>query len=218
GAGAIQINVLRWILPIVGPEPDQVAFIGDNVKQFVLLEEASDGRITLVLLPACLYGDREEIFPSKPEAQKNVSNRVSHPVRSNYVDGVEFPEIKCFVVVARREVGFCAIVKVSDVMDGHQVSIDRRIRQLGILRRPIPVLPRRNHEPPAKHQDEQRRKNQKRATPFGGPKIPSQHDNTKGCKDSGENFSRSLARQVGVVDRESSPGGSRRYQNGNQRS
>src|SRR5215467_7175923 len=119
GAGAIQINVLRWILPIVGPEPDQVAFVGDNVKQFVLLEEASDGRITLVLLPACLYGDREEIFPSKPEAQKNVSNRVSHPVRSNYVDGVEVPEIESFVVVARREIGFRSVIKVSDVVNGY---------------------------------------------------------------------------------------------------
>src|SRR5262245_21948982 len=81
GAGPIDVNVLGGVLSIVCPEPDQIPLVGDDVKQLVLLEEASDGGIALVLLPTCLDGDRYKIFAGKSEAQKNVRNRVSHPVR-----------------------------------------------------------------------------------------------------------------------------------------
>lgn len=46
---AINVDVLRWVLAVVGAQPDDIALVGDDVIQFVLLEEALDGRIVLSL-------------------------------------------------------------------------------------------------------------------------------------------------------------------------
>src|SRR5262245_47931412 len=94
GARPIDVNVLGVVLAIVCPEPDQIPLIGDDVKKLVLLEEAGDGGVALVSLPAGLDGDRYKIFAGKSEAQKNMSNRVSHPVSSNHVDRIELPEVE----------------------------------------------------------------------------------------------------------------------------
>src|SRR5262249_7281700 len=163
---------------VIGPEPDHIAFIRHDVEKLVLLKKTGNGRETLFSLSPGLHRNRQKVLVAKAEAHKNVRNRIAYPVTSDDVEGVEFPEIKCFVVIARREVGFCTVVKVSDVMDGHQVTIDCGMGQFGIFLHPVSVLSRRNHKPPCKNHDEQSQKSEKRTTPFGSPEIPSQHGNT----------------------------------------
>src|SRR5262245_26122865 len=148
GAGPIDVNVLGGVVSIVCPEPDQIPLIGDDIKKLVLLEEASDGGIALVSLPTCLDGDRYKIFAGKSEAQKNVRNRVSHPVRRDHVDRVELPEVEGLGVVSGREIGLGSVFEVSDVVNRHQIAVDGGVRQSGIFGRPISILLGRNCRPP----------------------------------------------------------------------
>src|SRR5262245_24635979 len=148
GAGPIDVNVLGRVLSIVCPEPDQIPLIGYDVKKLVLLEEARDGGIALVSLPACLDGDRYKIFAGKSEAQKNMSDCVSHPVRGDNVDRIELSEIEGLIVVTGREIGLGPVVEVSNVVNRHQIAVDCGVRQPGILRRPISVLLGGNRRPP----------------------------------------------------------------------
>ena len=108
-------RIFGRIFSVIGPEPDHIAFIRHDVEQLVLLKKTGNGRITLFALSAGLHRNRQKVPVAKAEAHKNVRNRnrIAYPVTSDDVEGVEFPEIKCFVVIARREVGFCTVVKVS---------------------------------------------------------------------------------------------------------
>jgi len=216
GAGPIDVNVLRGILPIVRPEPDQIPLIGDDVKEFVLLEEAGDGGIALVSLPACLDGDRYEVFAGKSEAQKNVSNCVSHPVRRNHVDRIELPEVEGLGVVAGREIGLGSVVEVSNVMNRHQVAIDRRIGKLGIFGSPVAILGGGNRRPPGNEEKKHRQKGKARAESFGGQQIPNQHRNAKQSEYHGQDYSEPLAGQVGVIHGEGAPDGHHCHDNGYQ--
>src|SRR5262245_31451034 len=137
GAGPIDVNVLGGVLSIVCPEPDQIPLIGDDVKKLVLLEEASDGGIALVSLPTCLNGDRYKIFAGKSEAQKDMSNCISHPVRSNHVNRIELPQVEGLGVVSGREIGLGSVFEVSDVVNRYQIAVDGGVRQPGIFGRPI---------------------------------------------------------------------------------
>src|SRR5437773_2550800 len=44
-ADSVQINVLWRILSVVGPYPDQITLVRNNIKQFVLLKETGDRRV-----------------------------------------------------------------------------------------------------------------------------------------------------------------------------
>src|SRR6266850_1171637 len=217
GAGPIDVNVLRRILPIVGPEPDQIPLIGDDVKEFVLLEEAGDRGIALVSLPTCLDGDRYEIFAGKSEAQKNVSNCVSHPVSSNHVDRIELPEVEGLVVVPRREIGLSPVVEVSNVMKRNQIAVDRGVCELGVFWSPVAILGGGNRRPPGNEEKKHRQKGKARAESFGGQQIPNQHRNAKQSEYRGQDYSEPLAGQVGVIHGEGAPDGHHCHDNGYQK-
>src|SRR5262245_48921596 len=140
-------------------------------------------------LPAGLDGDRQEIFAGKAEAYNSMGDRITHPVGSNEIDRVELPQIEGLVIVARREIGLSPVVEVSNVMNCHQVPVDRRVGRLGVFRRPIAVLAWRNRRPPRNEQQETGREDEERAASSSGEEIPNQQANAK--------QSRSEERRVG---------------------
>src|SRR5215467_6751860 len=164
-------------------------------------------------LPAGLNGDRQEIFAGKAEADNSMGDRITYPVGSNEIDRVELPQIEGLVIVARREIGLSPVVEVSNVMNCHQIPVDRRVGRLGVFRCPIAVLAWRNCRPPRNEQQETGREDEERAPSSSGEEVPNQQANAKQSEECGENRAQPIARQVGIVDGESAPTGHRCHDN-----
>jgi hypothetical protein len=69
GASLEVIERHLFSCPIVCSQPNHVALVGDDVDQFVLSKEASNGRVALSYLVSRLNGESHMIVISKLEAQ-----------------------------------------------------------------------------------------------------------------------------------------------------
>ena len=124
----IQIDLLRGILPVIRPDPDQVPFVTHDVDQFVLLKESSNRGISFSGFFSSFDGHRQMLVP-KPEAQKNMRDLRTHPIHRDEVHGIQFGQVVGPVVILNRKIRLRPIVKVADVVDGDEIAIKRGMRK-----------------------------------------------------------------------------------------
>ena len=99
---------------------------------------------------------------------KNTAVRARVLAVASGPDGVELAQVERAVVVARREIGFGAVVEVADVMDGHEIPVERRMRKLRDLGAPVAIVRWSNAAPPDhEHHDHDAEGRQARPTPSG---------------------------------------------------
>ena len=206
-ADSVQINVLWRILSVVGPYPDQITLVRNNIKQFVLLKETGDRRVAFVPLSARLDGDRYEVFLAKSEAQHDVSNRFAHSVRGDHVHRVECFEVECLGVIARRKVRLGSVIEVPNAVNRHQIAIARGLGKPAVLSSPVPVPRRTSRRPPNHEQQENCKKNKKRTPSLDRKEIPTQHHQSEEREHGGHKLADRRARQIGIVNGERGPYG-----------
>ena len=144
--GPVEVDILGRIAAIVGPHADEVALVADDVDQLVALEGALDGRVALAALLPRLDRHRH-VLVTEAEAQEHVRDHRAHPVGGDEVERVEPSEVEGAVVVGRREVRLRAVIEVPDVVERDQIAGNGGIRQPRDLRRPVPVVRRRDRAP-----------------------------------------------------------------------
>lgn len=88
------------------------------------------------------------MFITEPETQKEVRDHESHRICSNEIDGIELGEITRAVVIRRGKKGFGPAVKVPDVLDRHQMTIEGGVGNNRHFRLSLPVIRWLNGTPP----------------------------------------------------------------------
>src|SRR5450432_3191834 len=144
---AIEANLLA--LTIVGPQPDHVTFIADDVSQLKLAEESSQRRVGLALLHARLYGKTNVIAVRETKADDRVGDVRRTPGDEIQIHRAQLVEIKCLVVVMHVIVRLRAIVAITDVMNGDLVAGDLGIRQNRHVRQPVTIVRWLQCKPPS---------------------------------------------------------------------
>ena len=109
----------------MGADAEDVAFVGDDVDEFVLAEEAFDGGEGLGFLFAGFDGDGEVAAVGEAEADDAVGDAGGAPVAEGEVDGLELVEVVGAVFPTGGVVGVGGVVvEVADVVEEERVAID----------------------------------------------------------------------------------------------
>jgi hypothetical protein len=160
---AVDIDVFRRVLTVIGTQTDHVALVGHHVIQLVLAEEALDRGIGLALFLAGFDRNGEVVAAGKGEADQGVGDGRTHPIDRHQVYAFKFGEIIGLVVPGRRVIGFAAVGKVADVVYRYHVAVDCRVGQFGHIRLPVAVVGRLDTEPPRKQDSKQHKVGSQRA-------------------------------------------------------
>ena len=118
-----------FALPIICPQPHHIAFVGDDVAQFKLAEQAFDRRIVFAFFFARLDGKTNIVAIGKTEAHHRVRDVRRTPGDQIQIHRAQRREVKCLVVVLHREVRLRAVIAVADVVDDHLITVDIGVRQ-----------------------------------------------------------------------------------------
>ena len=151
--GSIEVNVLLGIA-VVCSYPYKVTLIAGYIDQLILFKEPLDGGVPFPFLLACFNGKGYEVFLLETEADHDVGYGITHPVDGDDVHGIKAVQIEGLVVVIHVKISFCAIVEVTDVVDGNKVVLDGGIGKNSHIGLPVTGVGGLDVEPPHNNQAE----------------------------------------------------------------
>jgi hypothetical protein len=127
---------------VVGPEPDQVALVGNDVVDFELAEKTARCRVFLVAFLAGLDRNRDMAAVGEAPTGNRVGDMLGAPeiqeqVGADQLFDVELARFPVFVEIVFRAVG-----KIAYVGNGDLAAVDGRSGQPSDLGPPVAVVVR----------------------------------------------------------------------------
>ena len=169
-AQRVDVDVLRGVLAVVGPHAEHVAFVGHDIVELVLPEEALGRGIALALLLPGLDGDGEVVV-AEAEGEQEVGDGWPHPVHGHQICRVQLVQIVGAVVVRRSKVRLRPVVEVPDVVHGDHIAVESGIDELGDLGLPVALIGGLQTAPPDADRHEGHREDRQR-----DPVTPAKHE------------------------------------------
>ena len=162
---AIKINSL---MPILGPQADQVALVADGIVKFVLPEESAQRRVGFVALPAGFDRRADAAFRAEIETEKGVRDVARAEVIDQKIEATQLREMDGLGFPLRNDLRGAAVGAMAEVVDRDFIAVDFRPGCLGVFRRPIAFVARPQAQPPEQEPKGKReRKADERLPPNG---------------------------------------------------
>ena len=140
GGGVKQVNI--FASSIVGTQPDKIAFIGENVKQFILPEKSANRGIALAHLVPGFDGGGNVVIVAKLEAHDGMRDPGRTPVGHEHIDAAKLAQKNSFGKPLAGVVELGTIIAVAKIMNGNLVAINFGPRSLGIVGLPVAIVRR----------------------------------------------------------------------------
>lgn len=144
----------------------------------------------------------EMVTALEAEADNGVRDRRSHLVDREQVDAVEFRQVVAARFEGRGEIGFAAIVEVTDIVHGNAIALDRGAQQLRDPGLPAALVRRFDIEKPEQHDREQSGKRGQRAGAPAARKDREKGQQTGKAEYGRQDGLRQAGRRVAEIDRE----------------
>ena len=111
-------------MAIIGAKPYDIAFIRHDIVEFILTKKPFDCRIAFPLFLSCFDGNGQIIATGKSETQKYVRYGRSHPVNGGDIHRFESAQVKAFVIIRGRIIGFSPIIEIPNIMHRDLVTVN----------------------------------------------------------------------------------------------